>query len=66
MSDEIKPIGKNCEVIIKELGIQDYALGKSKVLLRIFLLSLLWKHFKSVKFKKSIFKRDLEYIWAVS
>ena len=38
MSDEIKPIGKNCEVIIKELGIQDYALGKSKVFLRIFIL----------------------------
>jgi len=31
MSHEIKPIGKNCEIIIKELGIQDYALGKSKV-----------------------------------
>ena len=31
MSDEVKPIAKNCETIIKELGIQDYALGKSKV-----------------------------------
>jgi hypothetical protein len=31
MSQDIKPVGKNCEYIIKELGIKDYALGKSKV-----------------------------------
>jgi hypothetical protein len=31
MSQDVKPIGKNCEIIIKELGIQDYALGKTKV-----------------------------------
>ena len=31
MSKELKPIGKNCEIIIKELGIQEYAIGRSKV-----------------------------------
>ncbi len=62
MSDDIKPIGKNCEVIIKELGIQDYAIGKSKVFLRIFIFKFKWKHFKSVKFTKRILGRDLEDI----
>lgn len=31
MSQDVKPVGKNCELILKELGIQEYAIGKTKV-----------------------------------
>lgn len=31
MSKDIKPIGKNCELFLKELEIEDYAIGKNKV-----------------------------------
>lgn len=46
MSNDVKPVGKNCELIIKELGIQEYAIGKSKVTLKkaAFDLILILKH----------------------
>jgi len=27
----VKPNGKNCELILKELAVQEYAIGKTKV-----------------------------------
>ncbi|RNA07070.1 myosin-IIIa isoform X2 [Brachionus plicatilis] len=33
MCQELKPIGKHCESILKELDIKDYAIGKTKHLL---------------------------------
>ena len=44
MSQDVKPVAKNCEVIIKELGIQEFAMGKTKVsfhflnLIKIFIV----------------------------